>query len=207
MELCSSFYFKRVLIAYGAISAGWVIHQPILTSIQRTKGDYAWLIMKTYFKFVLLVMVTVSAGYFFIGGFDGKTVPSLSTSRLPQVTPAPLSEMADKLDEELQKGTADRDKTMEIYKWRDEKGVWNYSNDKRNQQAVEIVEIKPNANVLHIEPAHKLRNTEQARDANGTEPAFGLPFPGSIDPGQIPVLVRDAKNIEKLQQNRVEANQ
>lgn len=132
---------------------------------------------------MLFVMLGISNyGYYLMTGnlpFSGFKLPDFSTPSLSEVNP--LSDGKDK-----------------AYKWTDEHGVTHYSNEEPPvESAAEIIEVDPNTNIIQsIEIPEK--ETEK-------EPSTITPVEGPLyKPENIKKLIDDAKNVEKVLQDRHE---
>jgi hypothetical protein len=91
------------------------------------------------------------------------------------------------------------DEKVQVYKWRDEKGVMQFSNTPpADGSAAEQVVLKPNSNVVQ---AVKLPEKETATAAVNSE----TPNPYSIK--GMKKVMDDARGVEQLLQNRHEQQQ
>lgn len=98
--------------------------------------------------------------------------------------------------------TAAPAKAQKIYKWKDAKGVWQFSNspppaDVKNAQQQDMPKM---SNVMQ---AVKVREAEVPRE--GPSRDVSIPFPSTIPLQDIPKLIDDAKNVQKLADQRQRA--
>ena len=86
----------------------------------------------------------------------------------------------------------------QAYKWVDKKGVTHYSTEKppQEQASVEVLEVDPNVNIIQ-----SVKMPEEIEEASTTI----TPVEGPLyDPQNIKKLMDDAKNVEKVLQERYE---
>jgi len=81
-------------------------------------------------KVMIFLLVAAFAGLFFINGPDGSPLLTLDDFK-PDVP-------------EIDTGS----QTTEVYKWQDENGVWQYSNQPRDAELGETIELDGNINTM-----------------------------------------------------------
>ena len=88
-----------------------------------------------------------------------------------------------------------KNKSEQAYKWVDEKGITHYSTEAPvKEQAVEVLEVNTETNIIQ---GVELRQQEEQTDINALEgPVY--------NPENIKKLVDNAKNVEKVLQERHE---
>lgn len=87
-----------------------------------------------------------------------------------------------------------------VYKWVDEKGVTQYSAQAPSaDQQVKTLEIDPNMNIVQ-----GLQMPEDEKEEESSKPEISMPTGPIYSPESIKKLVDDAKNIEKLLQDRMD---
>lgn len=132
---------------------------------------------------MLFIMLGISNyGYYLMTGnspFSGFKLPDFSTPDLSDITPLSTG-----------KDTA--------YKWTDEHGVTHYSNEAPPVElAAEVIEVDPNVNVI--------QSVEVPKKEVEKEPSVITPIEGPLyKPENIKKLIDDAKNVEKVLQERHE---
>ena len=161
--------------------------------------------MSLFIKLILLVVAAAMAAPFFLKGPDG--APLLSWDRLhaPEVRLPDLGKAADTMREGLGAAEEARAKPVEVFKWHDEEGVWHYSDNNEQGRQAQKLTVDPNANLSHFEPANASGHKEQTVSAReNTDPSPSITFPASIPLEKIPTLIDDARNVDKLQKERLE---
>jgi len=136
----------------------------------------------TKIAMMLFVMLGISNYGFYL--MTGKN--PFSGFKLPDFSPPSLS------DNPLGNGKET------AYKWTDEHGVTHYSNEAPPVElAAEVLEVDPNVNVIQSVEVPK-KDTRQ-------EPSAITPVEGPLyKPENIKKLIDDAKNVEKVLQDRHE---
>jgi hypothetical protein len=98
--------------------------------------------------------------------------------------------------------TAAPEKPKKLYKWKDKNGVWQFSNtpppaDVKNAYEQDLPKMN---NVMQ---AVKVRTEEPRRE--GPSRDVSMPFPTTIPLQDIPKLIDDARNVQKLADDRQRA--
>ena len=146
--------------------------------------------MKLTVKLLGLVLLLGFMGFFVIKRPDGQ--PWLSVSDL-----APdLSELKDEMGDAMPREPA------HVYRWQDDEGVWQFSDQPPEQMAdLEMVELHPDRNLIQ-----GLRTPEHESNAESIEApdtsVNPLPLPTTVPMEDIPQLLEDAKQIQQLMQQR-----
>jgi len=162
--------------------------------------------MKLFFRLMIFVILLVFASLFFIKGSDNKPILSLDSFRKANIS-MPSSEsvedikqdLAEKIKKAADTLPIDKDKTVTIYKWKDSKGNWTYSDHPNTGGGYDKVVIKPYGNVLHFEEPRDDISTQPLMDTSEDQDrSLNIPLPTSIPPGDIPELIEDAKGVQKI---------
>ena len=93
-------------------------------------------------KLMLFVVILACAALFFIEGGDGK--PLMTVEKLFERLPSSPSDMLS--------GEADTPAVTRIYKWKDENGVWQFSDSSLFKEGAEVMELDSQINIV---PAFK----------------------------------------------------
>lgn len=90
-----------------------------------------------------------------------------------------------------------------VYKWVDEDGVTQYSAEAPSaDQQVKTLELDPNTNIVQ-----GVQMPEDEKEEKTSKPEISMPTGAIYSPESIKKLVDDAKNIEKLLQDRVDTQE
>jgi hypothetical protein len=84
---------------------------------------------------MIVLLIVAVAGLFFISGPDGEPILKLKDFKPDMTLPESVSEM---LDEGLED---DEGQITRVYKWQDEKGVWQFSNRPEDANGAETIEL------------------------------------------------------------------
>ena len=161
--------------------------------------------MKLFIKLMILVVVAAVAAPFFLKGPDGRPLLSWDRLHAPEVRLPDLGKAADTMKESLRAEEEAHAKPVEVFKWQDEEGGWHYSDNNEQGRQAQKLTVDPNANLSHFEPAKASEHKEQAASAReNSDPSPSITFPASISLGKIPTLIDDARNVDKLQKERLE---
>lgn len=156
--------------------------------------------MKIFIKLLVLLLMLACAAPFFIKGPDGQSLMNVNEIKFPKLSMPSFDGLKNQLrvfnNEQHIALDANRD-GLQVYKWRDEKGVVHYSDRAFAGKTSKLSRIED----ITILPANSKSNSlnRQARlDGNG----FQGPSPTTISLGQMPKLIKDAKQIEQLLKDR-----
>ena len=119
-------------------------------------------------KILIGLLILGVVGLFFIKGPNGEPILSLS----------------DMLPEAPEAGPSGPTK---VYKWRDENGVWQFSNEPVDREGVEVIEVDGNVNIMQ---AVETRPTSSSSDGTA----------GSLLPGSMDQLTEANENVKALQE-------
>lgn len=158
-------------------------------------------------KLISLLLAAVLTAPFFIKGPDGRPLLSWDRLHMPAVTLPDLGSAVNPLKHGLSGDEEPRSVPVQVFKWQDERGIWHYSDDPMPGQKAQSLTVDPNANLSHYEPKAPEAAPRQAQTAPAEKNAadgVATPFPASIPLDKIPTLINDAKNVGKLQQQRLE---
>lgn len=192
--------------------------------------------MKLFVKLMIFLVVLALAGPFIMRGPDGRplmTVKDLDLPdfSLPSVTPeassgkqqeAWISWSADQkstnqpkvyvIDPSQQQTISERPGVF--YRWKDDKGSWQFSNLPNPNTPNIVVETDPNANILQSLSTNKIDaalGRAKAVDSTFANKADSLaedmpsiPLPTTIPITQVPELINQAKAVQDLMNQRTE---
>jgi len=121
-------------------------------------------------------------------GFDTVEIPEL---KMPQLDVPQWIESVTELAPE-----GDSDAGVQVYKWQDEAGVWQYSNEYPLGVAqVETVLITSNSSVQAVTPKAEEADVEtEFVSQSPTDEALDL----TLSPARIQKLIQDARNVQTL---------
>ncbi len=152
--------------------------------------------MKMLSGFLSMLLVVGIGGLFFLETPGGE----------PWLSPGDLVPDADGLQHQARKefnqvkGAVVSTEPSTVYRWQDANGVWQFSDTPpEDMRHVQTVQVDPDRNLIKGLPP---RQTEP-EDPSGAESIVNsLPFPATIPMGEIPKLIEDAKNLQKLVDER-----
>lgn len=167
--------------------------------------------MKIFIKLMILVLVLGLAGPFVLKGPDGR--PWMSVDDLGINSGAlsweRLSLRAKGLWSEVTGGVSritggEPARGTRIYRWRDSEGNWQYS-DRPNPNGVsETIVVDSNTNVIQATPLSQ-PETKKESEVTAQSPQIGVPLPLTVNPGQVSKLIKDAKQVQELMNQRNDA--
>ncbi|GAB1258628.1 hypothetical protein NBRC116494_31300 [Aurantivibrio plasticivorans] len=163
--------------------------------------------MKLYIKFLITVLVIGLAAPFFLTGPDGRPLMSVQKlgpdlAALPSTVSRWWNGFTGVLDGGLDsvEGVMGQDGGSAVYRWQDSNGQWQYSDLPPPSAAdVEKVVVAQGQNVMDA-----IEVPEKPAQTGASGPSVGVPLPLSISPGQVEQLVDDAKQVNKLMEERNE---
>lgn len=162
--------------------------------------------MKVFIKLMLLIVVAAVAAPFFILGPDGRPLWSLDGLHAPSTSLPSFSGVEDSVKESVEETVEAPAKPVEVFKWQDENGVWHYSDIREQGRPAQSMTVNPNAGVVHLEP---IRNPDREEAPAAVEDNNDHPVPSaaiaptSLPYANIPKLIGDSKNLQRLQQDRL----
>jgi hypothetical protein len=83
--------------------------------------------MKLFVKLMLFVVVAALAAPFVLKGPNGAPLMSLDGIRMPEVSLPDLGEVRDTLKAGVRAADEEPANVTEVFKWRDDEGVWHFS--------------------------------------------------------------------------------
>ncbi len=160
---------------------------------------------------IILILLTVVLPMI-IPGPDGKPIMSLN-DWLPNT--GSMNSTSAKLTSKVKEWLFSAKETVErsagvsvgierpkLYKWRDENGAWHFSDKSDVQAKNQIVEALPKIqNSMEPPPDIDFGDSDTSSSFSGAK-SMSIPFPTSIPVGKIPQLIDDAKNVQKLADDR-----
>ncbi len=162
--------------------------------------------MKIYLKLMIFALVLGLAGPFFLKRPDGRPwlevddfLPDMSAigARAENGWSWVVGRVEDAVGEENLDLPSGKTK---VYKWRAADGSWQFS-DKPPPEGAEEVWLDPSANVMQSTPLPaSVSPSGEKEDANPL--SNGIPLPLSVAPGKVSKLMDDAKNVQKLVEQR-----
>lgn len=156
--------------------------------------------MKLFIKLGLLILVAAVAAPFFITGQDGEPLMTLDGLRAPALSLPDLSDTAKKLGAGLGDAAREQGEAIEVFKWRDEKGVWHFSETQNQDRTAEKILVNPELNLLHFETtAGDGQGDMPGRDEAMSEKPARPPLPLA----GVSKLIDDAGNVDQLQRERL----
>jgi hypothetical protein len=160
--------------------------------------------MKLFIKLILFVVVAAVAAPFFITGPAGKPMLMLNRIKAPDAHLPDFKKAVDSVKESLSdEGDEQSGRRMEVFRWKDEKGVWHYSDTKEQGRPAQIVTLNPNTSVVHLEPGKSAASKNgTAAEKNKADGSSSFPIVPSLSMGTLPELITDAKNVAQVQRQR-----
>ena len=134
---------------------------------------------------MILVLVVAFAGLFFIKGPDGEPIMSLDDLKptVPEVELSPVSA-----------------EPTRVYKWKDENGVWQFSNEPVDNQNVEVMELDGKINTMpSIDVASQ--NTSNKTEKKNLNIPGGLT---TVAPEKISEMMDNVNNLQDTMDQRAE---
>lgn len=153
--------------------------------------------MKIFIKLLVLLLILACVAPFFIKGPDGR--PLMSIDKLNPLSLSMPSFDAFKTKRH-EKEAANKD-SLRVFKWRDQRGVVHYSNRPGQEQRSELIEIK-DITILPNQRQKQSFGTPAGNRVQLNNNGNPIPSPTSVPLSEIPKLVEDAKQVERLVQER-----
>lgn len=191
--------------------------------------------MKLFVKLMMFLLVLALAGPFIMRGPDGRPLMTLQDLKLPDFSlptgdsgeltgEAREAYIAWSKDEGPSKGpkvyVIDPDsqepllaKAGVYYRWKDQSGVWQFSNLPNPGTPNIVVETDPDANVLQSlsvekidEALGRVKEIEPPEGETGEEDEGGLkiPLPTTVPISEVPELMDQARAVQELVNKRTE---
>ena len=162
--------------------------------------------MKGYYKFMITLLFAGVFGLFFVKGPNGKPILDFRDMRISinsikttiQGWSNSVSNSVSGSVSELTGGEVEIVEPTKVYRWQDADGNWQYSDTPPAGVASEAVEVKTNGNVVQSTPPRPV-NAEESTEQG---PQIGVPLPLTIAPGEVNQLIKDAKQVQELMNER-----
>ena len=192
--------------------------------------------MKLFVKLMMFLLIMALAGPFIMRGPDGRPLMSLKDLNLPDLSlpTGPPEELTGKEQEAYIAWSKDEGESKSprvyvidpanqeplvakagvYYRWKDENGVWQFSNLPNPDSPNIVVETDPDANVLQSlsvdkidEALGRVKEIETPEGAAGEgekEDGLNIPLPTTIPIAEVPELMNQAKAVQELVNKRTE---
>lgn len=142
-------------------------------------------------KLIILVVILGCVGLFVVKGPDGE--PLMTVEKLFEGFPTSLSDLLP-ADTEAKEAPA----ITKIYKWKDENGVWQFSNSPVDEEGAEIMELDGQINTVQ---AFKAPPTTKKEKKGPT----AIPGVMTVSPQQAGNMMDTVKNLqETIDQRKAE---
>ena len=148
------------------------------------------------YKLLMIIMVAGFVGLFFVNGPGG--APILSFDNMTPTTPT--------LDNSQFNASTARSTHTEVYKWQDEEGVWQFSNQPQDMAGAEIVEIDNNINTV---AAFKMPQEKTSTQTSGLQLRKGISnLPAgmtSVSPENLSEMMETVNSLQGVADQQQEA--
>jgi len=149
-------------------------------------------------KLMVIVVILAGVGLFFLKGPDGK--PFLTVDDFAVELPdSPASMLPQQLQPE------EPDTVTKIYKWKDEDGVWQFSNSPQDKEGSELIEFSAQTNIIQSYSPPPLTTVPPTkREASGGEVSTSDSIPGvmTVSPEQAAEMMKTVKNLQSTVDQR-----
>lgn len=154
--------------------------------------------MRKIIRTLLLLLLFAAIFPFVYPGKDGKPLLSWSELKMPTLHSFNLPQMPDIALPGKEEPRAPH-QPVKVYRWQGEDGGIQFSNEPPTPEvAFTVVEVNPDANLIQAPSADN--NT---RGAKTETPSSPFPSPLTVSPGQALQLIEDARNVQKLSDERL----
>lgn len=156
--------------------------------------------MRLFVKILMAGLVLGVGGLFVIKDMDGRPLlrfddlrwPAMSLPELPNVKP-----LFTKAEDALPPGKSPQDRVVKVYKWKDAKGVWHFSDAPNPQGASATLDVDPNINVVPGRPADPAGSGDGKKgdlSQSSEDPATG---PKGMPLGRVPEIMEQTRDIQR----------
>jgi len=167
--------------------------------------------MKLFFKLLIALSLMMIAAPFFIKGPGNKPVMTLdkladtgiALPKLPDITSLPK-----KIGHKITSIMPGSDgKKMKVYKWKDEKGVWHFSDKENPDGASEIMHVESIVDTVKFDPKAEPDKPADTTGKTAPKPLGEALNDGGISPltipyTQVPKLIEEAREVRKKLEGR-----
>jgi hypothetical protein len=152
----------------------------------------------------LLLLLLFAALFPFVYPWkDGKPLLSWSDLKMPALPSFDLPQMP---DISLPGNDEPRPphQPVRVYRWQGEDGGIQFSNEPPPAGvAYTVVEVNPDANLIQAPTAAAANTTRTPEAPKAAPPSSPIPSPLTVSPGQALQLIEDARNVQKLSDERL----
>jgi hypothetical protein len=147
------------------------------------------------YKLMMVIMVAGFAGLFFINGPSGEPILSID-SMTPSVSA---------LDGAQFESPSAPSSHTKVYKWQDEEGVWQFSNQPQDMEGAEVVEIDNNINTIAAFKVPQDKASTQTSDQQLQSGMSGLPAGmTSVSPEKISKMMETVNSLQGVADQKQE---
>ena len=155
--------------------------------------------MKLIVKFFMILFVLGFGGLFILKKPDG--TPWLSMADLIPTKDDLSGALDQAIPDQIIGGSSD---SVSVYKWKDAEGNWQFSDTPPDNQTAEQVLVSTNLN-RDLVPELKISEPKKpASGGNATLIKKGGISPTTVSPDKVTELIKDAKNVQNLMDQRQE---
>jgi len=203
-------------------SSKFDLSTPIIHSLNLQKNDdktYALMktsryLMKIFLKLLMALVVLAVIAPFYLKNQQGAPLMSLNDIKMPNLSTPPIpdsvksvaSEISDNIPSSIDSNVVQEKSKLKVHKWKDEDGVWHFSNIDESSKGTnsEVIIINPGKNNFTSapvkQPQQKVNNID-THDVENVTPNILLP----LTHGQ--ATMDQAKKIQELLEQRAQIQQ
>jgi len=157
--------------------------------------------MRLFVKFLMAGLVLGVGGLFVIKDMDGRPLLRFDDLRWPAMSlpePPNVKQLFTKADDALPPGKSPQDRVVKVYKWKDAKGVWHFSDAPNPQGASATLDVDPNTNVVPAgKPAESVEPEGRTKDDPSQKAEDMAVTPKGVPHGRVPEIMEQTRDIQR----------
>ena len=140
-------------------------------------------------KLLILIVILACIGPFFIKGPDGQPLATLEDWKM-DLPDSPMDLLPDSAQESVP-DVPEVTEVTEVYRWQDENGVWQFSNNPNDAPGAEVMALDGKINIIE---SAQLPPTSSP-DTRKSIPS-SIPSVATVAPGQAAELMETVTNLQ-----------
>ncbi|MFP6807774.1 MAG: hypothetical protein VB957_11435 [Pseudomonadales bacterium] len=155
--------------------------------------DHIYRENKWAIKLMIVALVIAAGGLFFIEGPDGNPLLSLDDLGLIAASFDPRTISSELLSDDSKASSG----PTTIYKWKDEEGIWQFSNTPVEQPGVEVMEVDGNVNIIQALDMNAYNRASDSSPSPTSQIRKEIPGVMTVSPGQAAQMMDTVNNLQE----------
>ena len=160
--------------------------------------DHTYQENKLAIKLIIVALVIAAGGLFLVEGPDGNPLLSLddlglNAESFDSLSFDPRTISSENLSDDSKASSG----TTTIYKWKDEEGIWQFSNTPVERPGVEVMEVDGNVNIIQALDMNAYNSASDSSPSSTRQTRKEIPGVMTVSPGQAAQMMDTVNNLQE----------